>query len=560
MRTSSQGFPTARLAAIAGVSALALAAGGWQYNRTALAEFDQAAGAETWLVPARSELSLLDRVKIPWLDRAGIVSLTGPRAIRRLAADPFVIDGMAAARRAVATFNQIGVGCGVLARYRRIEECSGGASAARFRRIDDNFRGSALDRDHYVALSGIVMSLVDKIRFSTELCNYYPAPAEMMLAVTYHSTDRLPSETVRRTVAPGDCVVPFDRKLRHAPALRGGGRASPPARLASAGEPGLVWNEAIAISDQRSRRAWALADARLCYTAPQATCGGVRIGNPRAYARALAASLANDAKIAQRGPDPLFKFTIGAALAGPAAAGEFGAYVLSVAPGGPAAALGLSPGDRIVAVGDKLTFTHADVMLAMDEHGARHGRRAALAIEIVRDGEVLRGHVALAFYRPYWDKRGYNRWWAAIRGLLGAASLGTAGPIVCGARSLMGWKSPEGLPETYDECRARWALEGEAIAELYRGGYIIGSFVGSLVSPLTLIVPRFLRVAPLFGSMRAGRIAHGIALSVIQQSVSTIASARPGTTAGEMLSDIQVSLPRTIAMGAAESLLDPGFQ
>jgi len=554
MRTLLTTPSPARRAAILGVSAAALAAAGWQYDRTGIAAFSRTAQAEPWLLPARSELSILDRVRLPWLDRSGILKLAGPKAIGQLDADPFVIDGMAGARHSIATYNRIGAGCGVLDRYRRIEQCSRDAAARRFRRIEANFARSVLDADYYVALAGNLLKLASKIRFSTAICNYYPAEANVTLAVRYHPSDRLAAETVQSALGPGECLTSLDRKLRHAPALVGTARARPPVRLAAGGQSDLVWRNEIAISDGKPLRAWALADNRLCHTSPSKTCGGVPIANPLAYAKALSASLANDQRFAQRA-NPLFKFTIGASLGGSAASGDFGAYVYSVEPGGPAAALGLGAGDRIISVGDTLTFSNADVMLAIDQHGARHGRNAPLRMEIARDGEVFQGQIALAFYKPYWDDRGYNGWWAFFRGFLNAFSVGTAGHFVCAGRSAFSMDSPDGLPETPEECRSRWALEGEAIAELYRTGNLIGSFVGSLVSPLTLILPRFLRVAPLFGSIRAGQVAHGVALAVIQQSISIVASARPGTTAGQMINDIQVSLPQTVAQGTLETLL-----
>src|SRR5688572_7095577 len=60
MSTLSRNSSLARRAAILGASALALAAGAWQYNRAAHAAFDGTAVAQPWLRSARSELGLLD--------------------------------------------------------------------------------------------------------------------------------------------------------------------------------------------------------------------------------------------------------------------------------------------------------------------------------------------------------------------------------------------------------------------------------------------------------------------------------------------------------------------
>jgi hypothetical protein len=531
---------------------VASGAGVWQYHRAAMAAFDRAAGAQArpWLQPARPLISLTDWFRLPWLDNGAVAQLLGAKAIGKMAEDPLSIAGLGGARHAVNIFNRMRLGCEIVASRQRISACSTAQESGRLRRIDDNFEQSTAGRDFYARLGQDWLTIAPKIAFSSAVCNLYPGQASTDLAVRYHPSDRLGNQRFARELAPGECVTAFSRKLRHAPTISASASAAGFYGGDSTGSQ-IAWNHAVVIADAAPNAVWGLRDPALCHTSASAVCGGQQIDNPLAYARALAQSRENDAAYRRLMPDGVQMFTIGLATADAARRDEFGPYIDYVDAGGPAAAAGLRSGDRIVGINDMVIYTGRDIAIALDRHGLRHRLEAPLAIQVLRNGEVWSAQVPLLYNRYFWDRLGYNGWWAALRGAGRALTFGFDGRIRCSALG----QSLIPVDRRYaGECLARYELTIDALRTIYSFGFNAGAFLASAISPLHILLRRIVPVLEFIGNDIIRASLHGAAVAVIDDVIVTIASTPPERMSG-LMRRIQTSAPQAAVMGA----LTPGL-
>lgn len=537
---------------VAAIIAIAL---GWFHYARGNAAFDDAANEHHWIEAARPEVSLWQRVQLPFQDRSGVIQLVGPTAIDTLARRPLAIQTLADAQHASTTFNEIALGCELVATRRQLSACSSGATSTRFVLIDDNLERSAAGSDYFVRVADRRLELAQKTQFASAVCNLYPSEAAVELIVRYDPSDRLAEQRINRQIAAGACERPFTRKLRRAPLITAVARATPYRPGVSNPSP-LEWRETLALSSTSPEATLALADRSLCYTRPDATCGGQRVNNPARYARALAASLANDEEYQVYGSFPSFPFQIGITIRQAGNRDELGVIIEAVDAGSPADAVGLRAGDRILAVGEVVTFTIADVQLAVNRHGRHNRLQLPVSIEVSRGGDILRGSVALAANRDYWEALGYGPFWTGFRAFLDNLSLGLAPRIACGFGGRSPILGPPGSPPvTGDTCILQQHIIGDALAMLYPTSHMIGSLAGSAVSPLSLILPRTAFVPGMIRSAMARRIIQGTVVNVIENTVATFALADPGDTIDDILGRVTLAMPRAAAVGAASSIL-----